>query len=233
MIQASEKEHGIAPVQYHSLSELTASSLRDSIIYGRIAPGTKITETELAENLQVSRNVIREAVMMLISEGLMVKERNKYTKVVSFTDEDIIDIFDLRIAVEEAAIKRCLLDPTFCDRLSLYAEVIEHNMEDLSKDFAGLMFADMQLHSYIVESSGNRRLQDTWDRIIGPMKMLLYMHMDEGQARKCSHRALIEIIRGGDYAQICTAMEHHIDDSRDRLLCGAARLESSRHPAAG
>lgn len=218
MSSVVRKVRRIEPVQYHTLSELTAANLRDSIIRGHIKPGAKITEAELAETLDVSRNVVREAVMILISEGLMIKERNKFTKVVEFTKNDIVDIFDLRIAVEQAAVKRCMNNPDFCDMLEVYSEKIESNMNGQSKDYADLMSADIEFHNYIIVSSGNRRLLDTWNRFIGPMKMLLYRHMNDVQAMKSSHRNLIQVIHSGDYQQVCAAFEQHIDDTKYELL---------------
>lgn len=208
----------IEPVHYRTMSEQTAANLRESIIRGSIQPGTKITESELAEQLDVSRNVVREAVLMLTSEGLMIKECNRYTKVVDFTEKDIVGIFDVRIAVEKAALKRCISNPGFCDSLEPYSEKIESIMKKTDKDYAELMYADIAFHNFIVVSSGNRWLHDTWERIVGPMEMLLYKHMNELQAMKCSHNSLIEIIRGGNYQKISEAIEHHINDTSKELL---------------
>lgn len=214
----TRKIEGIEPLRFHSLSELTARNLRESIIYGSIKPGTRLTETELAESLGASRNVIREAVMMLLSEGLMVKERNKYTKVIDFTEEDIEDIFDLRIAIEKSALKRCLDDKYFCDKLEMHSDKIEGIMAEKEQDYRKLMYADMELHNYIIAASGNKRLQDTWNHIHGPMMMLLFLHLNEMQAMKSSHKSLIDTFRGGNYEEACEAIEKHIEDSKTRLL---------------
>lgn len=214
----SRSVHSIEPVHYRTLSEHTAANLRESIIRGYVAPGTKMTESELAEKLDVSRNVVREAVLMLTAEGLMIKERNRYTKVVDFTEEDIIGIFDLRTAVEKTALKRCINHPNFCDALEVFSEKIETIMKDPAKDYAELMYADIAFHNFIVASSGNRWLHDTWERIVGPMQMLLYKHMNDLQAMKSSHGSLIQIIRGGDYQKVSDAIEHHIDDTLKELL---------------
>lgn len=218
MEDAKKFVRGIEPIHYHTLSEHTAANLRESIICGHLQPGTKITETELAESLGVSRNVIRETVLMLTSEGLMTKERNRYTKVVEFTQADIVGIFDLRIAIEKTALKRCVGHVSFCDELETYSERIEQIITNHPTDYAKLMYADIAFHNYIISSSGNRWLHDTWEHIVGPMQVLLYKHMNELQAMKSSHRALIQIIREGNYQKVCQAIEHHIDDTQKELL---------------
>ena len=214
----SKNIRSIEPVHYRTMSEHTAANLRESIIRGNVLPGTKITESELAETLGVSRNVVREAVLMLTAEGMMIKERNRYTKVVEFTDEDIVGIFDLRTAVEKTALKRCIAKPGFCDALEAYSEKIEQAMNTPEKDYANLMYADIAFHNFIVESAGNRWLHDTWERIVGPMQMLLYKHMNDLQAMKSSHGNLIKIFREGDYQSVSNAIEHHIDDTLKELL---------------
>lgn len=218
MQEAKKPVRSIEPIHYHTLSEHTAANLRESIIRGYLQPGTKITETELAESLGVSRNVVRETVLMLTSEGLMTKERNRYTKVVEFTQDDITGIFDLRIAIEKTALKRCVGHASFCDELEGYSEQIEQIMTEHPTDYAKLMYADIAFHNYIVASSGNRWLHDTWEHIVGPMQVLLYKHMNELQAMKSSHRVLIQIIREGDYEKVCQAIEHHIEDTQKELL---------------
>jgi len=199
------------------MSENTVVNLRNSIIDGRLKPGTKITEKELSESLNVSRNVVREAILMLSAEGLIVKERNRYTKVVEFTKEDIVDIFDLRIAVEESSIRRCLGCPEILDSLEAYSRKIDDTMKN-GADYSDLILADIDFHNHIVASSGNKWLFDTWNRIVGPMKVLMYRHMDDAQAMKCSHKSLIQVIRRGDYHKICDTLENHIGDTVQVLL---------------
>ena len=211
-------EPTIAPIRYHSLSENVVANLRDSIICGNIKPGVKITETELVETMGVSRSVVREAILVLISEGLMEKVANRYTKVVEFSREDIIDIFDLRIAIELAAIKRVIGNKQLYNTLEQLSVGIDHSILSEENDYIKLFESDILFHDCLIRGSGNKRLMETWTSIMGPMKMLLFRHMNAAQATKCSHASLIQCIREGDMVKIGDMLESHINDTRDQLL---------------
>ena len=216
------EEPTIEPVRYHSLTENVAANLRESIIYGNIKPGIKITETELAETMGVSRSVVREAVFVLISEGLMEKVANRHTKVVEFSKDDIIDIFDLRIAIELAAIKRVAGNVEIYNVLEkLAAEIDNSRIVNEENDYIKLIESDILFHDCLIRGSGNRRLVETWTSIMGPMKMLLFLHMNAAQATKCSHTSLLQCIREGDIARISNMLESHISDTRNQLLLEA------------
>lgn len=212
------EEPTIEPIRYHSLTENVTANLRNSIICGNIKPGVKITETELAETMGVSRNVVREAILMLISEGLMEKVTNRYTKVVEFSEEDIIDIFDLRIAIELAAIKRVAGNEQLYNTLEQLAAEIDHSILHEENDYIKLIQSDILFHDCLIRGSGNKRLVETWISIMGPMKMLLFRHMNAAQATKCSHASLIQCIREGDMVKIGDMLESHINDTRNQLL---------------
>ena len=215
---SNEKVLNIEPVRYRTMTENIVENLRDSIIFGEIEQGTRITETELAEMMGVSRNVIREAILILSNEGLIVKERNKFSKVIKFEKRDVENIFELRRAVEKAAVKRFVESPFLCDELAKYAADIEKNIVNKDSKYSGLIRTDIDFHSYIVEAADNRWLSDTWNRIIGPVRLLLYAHMNDDQATKSSHSGLVEVFRSGDYRKACQALDDHIQNTADVLI---------------
>lgn len=211
-------EPTIKPIRYHSLTENVAANLRDSIIFGNIKPGVKITETELAETMGVSRSVVREAIFVLISEGLLEKVTNRHTKVVEFSKEDIIDIFDLRIAIELAAIKRAVGNEQLFNDLEQLSTEIDQSILNAGNDYIKLIQSDILFHDCLIRGSGNKRLVETWASIMGPMKMLLFLHMNAAQVTKYSHASLIQCIREGDMVKISKMLESHINDTRNQLI---------------
>lgn len=200
------------------MSENVAANLRNSIIYGDIKPGSKITESELSETMGVSRNVVREAIFVLISEGLVQKEANRYTKVVEFSDKDIIDIFDLRIAIELAAIKRVIGNEKLYATLEQLDKEIYESIVNEENDYIKLSQSDILFHDSLIRASENSRLLETWNSILGPMKLLLFRHMNAAQATKSSHASLINCIKSADMQKIEEMLESHINDTRNQLL---------------
>jgi DNA-binding GntR family transcriptional regulator len=80
--------------------------IRDAIVDGRIPLGEPLRERQLAEELDISRAPIREALLTLEKEGLVVTTPHKGTFVASYSDEDVIEIYTLRAALEELAVTR-------------------------------------------------------------------------------------------------------------------------------
>jgi DNA-binding GntR family transcriptional regulator len=79
---------GVA-IQRHSTAEQTAAVLREAILEGRLTPGTPLRELPLADELNVSRNSIREAFRILEGEYLVPYKMNRGTVVAEFSDEKI------------------------------------------------------------------------------------------------------------------------------------------------
>jgi len=87
-----------------STVEAAANAIRDLILDGELAPGTRLRENDFAERLGVARHSFRAATQILIGEGLLRREPNRGVQVPVFSREDVEDIFKLRAALEiEAA----------------------------------------------------------------------------------------------------------------------------------
>ena len=215
MIDSSLK---IKPVQYHTMGENIVQNLRDSIIVGRLSPGVRVTETELAEAMGVSRNVIREALLILSNDGLIEKERNRYSKVVKYTKKDVEDIFQLRTALETTAVRSCVESKELCDELLEYSGKIDQILDRKGSNYSDLIYADIALHTHIIEVTNNKWLIETWHRIVGPVMLLLFQHMNDVQAMNSRHAGLIEVFQKGDLRKAGEALEGHIQNTLDVLL---------------
>ena len=127
-------------------------------------PGTQVTETEIANELGVSRVVVREAFIALTQEGLLTKERNKFTKVVSFSKKDIKDIFDLRIAIEVAAASACIENNIdFISSLKEKSAIIDGMKKESTTNIEDMVRRDLELHGFIITSAANQRIIDVWN----------------------------------------------------------------------
>jgi len=87
------------------LADEVTDDLRDAIVSHELEPGRKLTEDELAAQLGVSRGPVREALMRLEREGLVVIERHRGATIASWNRQDIEEIYSLRGALEELAIE--------------------------------------------------------------------------------------------------------------------------------
>ena len=88
---------------YKPLRELVFESLREAIIQGKLGPGERLMEIQLAEEMGVSRTPVREAIRKLELEGLVVMIPRKGAYVAGLSLKDIADVFEIRRALEGLA----------------------------------------------------------------------------------------------------------------------------------
>ncbi|MDD2553301.1 MAG: GntR family transcriptional regulator, partial [Desulfotomaculaceae bacterium] len=140
---------------YKPLRELVFDSLRKAIIIGKLKPGERLMEIQLAEEMGVSRTPVREAIRKLELEGFVVMVPRKGAYVAGVSVKDIADVFEVRSALEGLA-------------ASLASErITEEEMEDLEKvfhlitgeeDLLTVVKKDNEFHELIYKASRNQRL---------------------------------------------------------------------------
>jgi DNA-binding GntR family transcriptional regulator len=208
------------------MSEITAEKLRETIITGALSPGQRITEMEIATAMGVSRVVVREAFLMLVREGLIQKERNKYTKVVELTPKDIEDIFDLRIAIEQVAARRCSKNKELIKELSEISERMVEMQREQDRDSIALMYLDRTFHNAIIRCSGNEKLLNVWEEMSGPLLVMLYRYITSDMELNYSHEEIVKALKEGCPSVITNEISHHIEDTKQALLNSGSLFKS-------
>ena len=100
------QEMKLAPIRldsYQPLREVVAEALRDAIKSGMLAPGQRLMEIQLAEELGVSRTPVREAIRKLELEGYVVMMPRRGTYVANLSIRDVNDVFEIRTALDSLA----------------------------------------------------------------------------------------------------------------------------------
>jgi DNA-binding GntR family transcriptional regulator len=103
MGDANESELPIE-VRRESTAEQVATALRGLIVDGTVAPGTHLGEGPVSQQLGVSRNTVREALQILVSQGLVRREIHRGAYVAEVDADDIRDLFRVRRLVELSAV---------------------------------------------------------------------------------------------------------------------------------
>ncbi len=206
---------GLSAVGFTTLSQQVTNELRNSIIENRLKAGTRITESELSKTLGVSRTVIREAIAELSKNGFLEKESSHCTRVASYSDKDISEIYDMRTCLELGAL-RLMDDPkAIVDELRAIDE--KAKTIAFSEPFDGLMFvmSDMDFHTCIISGSGNSLLMDAWQHIIGPLEVLLHRYIfyivNNSVEKRASydHARIIEAFSSMDKDSIGAVLTEH------------------------
>jgi len=223
-VRLTDSELYLPAVEQTTLSQQVAVGLRNEIIENRLPAGTKITESELSNALNVSRTVVREAIAALVQEGLLVKATNRYTKVTECTRRDIEEIFDLRGALEVTAARACLRREDIVTKLveKDQAMALLNSQPQVSQ--LAVVYADIGFHTLIIEASGNSRLLDAWNKILSPLLRLIYRYVLSCTSESplgnvtYDHQAIIRAFDTRDFDTVSKALIGHITLMRDILL---------------
>ncbi|MBQ3925026.1 MAG: GntR family transcriptional regulator [Firmicutes bacterium] len=155
-----QEEQPFAP-----LSSLIYEYYKDAITKFYILPDTKLKESRIAQDLDISRSPVDKAMDMLSEEGLVVKDHHKAPRVVSADLHDCVDVCQARMSIEgEAAyLAAKQISKEQLDEL----KQVERNYVELLKknDFIRAAQIDEQFHCLIVKASGNRYLLDLYNNI--------------------------------------------------------------------
>lgn len=144
--------------EYLPLRDVVFKTLREAILKGNLAPGERLMEIQLANQLGVSRTPIREAIRKLELEGLVIMIPRRGAEVARITEKDLKDVLEVRTSLEELAIGLA------CERIS--DEAVRQLKEALktfqaslkSEDVTKIAESDVAFHDIIFAATGNARL---------------------------------------------------------------------------
>ena len=144
------------------LVEQVANQIREAIKSKKLKPGKRLIETDLANDMETGRNAVREAIRYLEKEGLVTTIPFKGAQVSEFTKKDLDELYDLRVVLEELAIKTLVrnLDKEKIAKL----ESVVNAMNQVTKEgtVEEIIDVDLNFHRAICELSGNRKLLSAW-----------------------------------------------------------------------
>jgi DNA-binding GntR family transcriptional regulator len=203
----------LQPLERRPTATVIAEAIRERIIDGSFTPGTQLTEMQLANQLDVSRGPVREALQRLIQEGLLVSEPHRGVFVVRLDRDDMADVYVARAAVEREAARQIVRrnDRAIVQRLGvLVAEMAEAAKTGSWADVAD---ADLRFHEALVAASGSRRLQRMYATLLAETRLCLtQMPRTEPNARTvvAEHRALVKALRAGDEVDVVARIDAHL-----------------------
>lgn len=166
----------IAIQRSQSLRQQVYQALKQIILQGDLASGERVVETKLAEQLQVSRTPIREAIGQLKQEKLIVSKPNGGFKVATLSTQDAIQLYDCRIALEQLSVGSACENITSkqleqLEQSILLAEKSVQSKSDKSNTLK-LLEIDYQFHHLITKSSGNQWLLILLEQVFDKMALL-------------------------------------------------------------
>ena len=205
-----------------SLHILVYNQLKELIISGKLKPGERLMEYEIAKNLNISKTPIREAIRELSKEGLVVHESRRRLTVVDFTEKDIREILTLRAELESIALELAIPKFTSEDYQELELRIEELHQKEDQEDFFDVRRIDIErIHSFIIEISGNTRLEQMW-KVLASQMMVLFQAVElksknHGFSTE-NHRMLVQMMKDGDIKKACKFLRNHILRNMESII---------------
>lgn len=195
-----------------SLRERIVARLRQAIITGDLPPKSRLTEPELARQLNVSRTPLREAIRQLEAEGFITTVPRVGCFVSEISSQDAEDLYAIRTVIEGLAARQAAENPDPAKR-----EALETILSELAKrtgDYRQYHEISGRFHDVIVDLSGNRRLQGIYQSLaqhVSRMRTLSLAVRGRPEISLRGHRRIAAAILRGKGAEAERAMRAHIE----------------------
>jgi len=159
-----------------TLTEALAARIRERVISGALVPGSHLSETQLSEELEVSRNTLREVFRLLTKEGLLRHEANRGVFVSVPSMATIVDIYRVRRFIECPALAQAHPRHPAARKMREAVEAAHRCKEN--GDWLGVGSADIVFHAAIVELGDSARLSDFYGQISLELRLVFGLLRD-------------------------------------------------------
>ena len=199
------------------LVETVYNILVDAITDGSLAPGERITQEEIAEQLHVSRSPVLQALRMLKNDGLIEDAPGRGVQVTPLHPEWVGELYDVRgaldaLAARLAALARVTIDPALIEQGRLISQ---------SGDLKRIIDADIAFHHAIYAASGNALIAENANRYWVHLRRVMgavHRGANHRSAIWDEHQAIAEAIGRGDAGQAVFLTEQHITRAKTNLV---------------
>ncbi|MEV5963470.1 GntR family transcriptional regulator [Kribbella sp. NPDC051952] len=203
--------------QRENLRDSVANALRAAVISGELEPGEVYSAPMLGARFGVSATPVREAMLDLVREGLVISLRNKGFRVTEMSDEDLDDLASLRQLIEPPTIRDVVpaIPADDFPRLRALAEDIVVAAE--AGDLIAYIEADRVFHVTLLAYSGNQKLVDVVSDLRSQTRLLgLTPLVESGRLVQSAaeHHELMDLVESADAEGAEQLMRRHIGHVR-------------------
>ena len=207
--------------EYLPLRDVVFNTLRQAIITGEFAPGERLMEIALANRLGVSRTPVREAIIKLELEGLVVMIPRKGAEVAKITEKDLRDVLEVRSSLEELAAELAAerMNDEVKEKLEKALKEFEEAIE--SDDNAAIADSDVDFHDVIFEATGNARLIQIINNLREQMYRYRLEYVKDTEYHTVllnEHRELAKAMVEGRKEDARKIMKRHIDNQEMTVI---------------
>ncbi|MFC9495761.1 GntR family transcriptional regulator [Streptomyces sp. NPDC056982] len=199
--------------EFEPESERVTRQLRDDILDGVRKPGSKLVERELAAQIGVSRVPVRDALRVLVAEGLVTPRPRTWAVVREFTPTDIADLNEVREALEVMTFRLAAQRGDRAGLGRLRSNLDEELAAARAGDAVRARRAAADFHETVTSMAANELLSELEGTLRSRMRWLLGRH-DDLLAMALEHEALYAAVADRDVALVEELVVEHLENSR-------------------
>jgi len=202
------------------------SVLFDKIISGEYPAGTRLKQEDLAKEFSISRTPIRVVLQQLDQDGLVKLSPNKGAVVLPFTADEIEEIFEIRKTLELLCLDIAVPSLQIHRLLEIKAAMLQSQQNNNLKE---LIYLDADLHSYILNSTGKKRLIQMLNqlfRLLQRFRSLGYSEKELKENAIREHVGIIDALCTRDTEKAKALMKTHIENSKINALLHLFKTKS-------
>lgn len=207
-------ENVLQYIERGDLVDQVVDEIVAAIVTGQFAPGAKLVEMQIGEQLGVSRGPVREALGRLAAEGLVTITPRRGAIIASLSADEFVEAYQVREALETLAIRLAVprLDDAGRAQLhDLHQEMIACAQRN---EVTAFFEANSRFHAIFLEASGNRKLQEMYRGLMNQMSRYLARSLAlRGSLDKsiAEHAAILEAVDAGDAERAAQLLADHIE----------------------
>ncbi len=210
--------------------------IRNEIISGKIKPGERIIENNIATQVGMSRAPVREAINALVQEGLVEHNPRQGASVRQITIDDILDMYEMRVCLDTQALKLALphLNEQHLNVLEGFNRQMRESAEQLQ--MIGVRDADFNFYTYVVEISRSPRLKRAYHSLLNELEIATWLLYDPNATPNFQnlemvmdeHDIILKGLRQRDLAKATAADVHHLKVWYEAASIKAAKVGSGK-----
>lgn len=201
--------------------EQIVAALQEDIVLGRLPPGVRLVEEDLADRLKTKRHVVRQAFVELERFGLIERRRNRGASVRQLTLDDVTEIYAVRAILERAAAAQIPLPLQASALAPMEAAQGRHDEAIEAGDAKAVFRANFEFHKSLFAACGNPYLAVAIDdfrkktHVVWSYAIVKPEYFRNAQRE---HKAMLDSLRGADRARLIELCAHHLDISRNAYV---------------
>ncbi len=214
--------------EYKPLRDVIFENLREAILDGRLKPGQRLMEIQLAEQMGVSRTPVRESIRKLELEGLVVMIPRKGAYVSNMSLKDVIEVLEIRASLEGLAAYLAAERITDEDLIKLEKIADDFSQSKDDYDLETLLRKDVEFHECIFKATNNKKLHQLITSLWEQVYRFRFMYISDYESTvniDKEHRLILDALKSRDSELAKKYAKEHIEKAEQFMIEKAMNKE--------